>query len=54
MYSDSDIVYAFVTDSANYSRQSYQKMLEKSVDEEFDKQKELIVKIENKHDKRTD
>ena len=35
MYSDLDIVYAYITDSANYSRQSYQKMVEKSIENEI-------------------
>ena len=38
MYSDLDIVYAYITDSANYSRQSYQKMVEKSIENEIGEQ----------------
>ena len=33
MYSDLDIVYALITDSANYSKQCYQKLVERSIDE---------------------
>ena len=33
MYSDLDIVYARITDSANYSKQCYQKLVERSIDE---------------------
>lgn len=32
MFSDLDIVYAYATDSSNYAKQSYQKLVERSID----------------------
>ena len=53
MYSDLDIVYAHMTDSANYSKQCYQKLVERSIDgerEDFNKKELKLLETKDERD----